>query len=501
VHHYNPDVAVPGVLNYQADKELGLVGGIVTNFGGQPAVGFPRMTGMGNSFGGVAVGFGPGNANHYYVEKPAGVVNLSYIRNNHSYKLGADWQSDSYTDNNVRGSQGIFNFSGAETALPYTLGVLGGGAVGHPYASFLLGAADSASVSSPQQPQFRKQSWSLFVQDTWKVTRKLTLDYSLRWDYQQPPKATHNRVAEFSPTTPNPSPGGLPGATIYEGSGPGRCGCNFVDGYPYAVGPRIGVAYQVLPKLVFRAGWGVTYSTTNSFNYITNTPIFGMGWNNLVFVSPSYGTPAAFLRDGLRYSAADLYANSTDPGIRPGPNQLNPPPYYMDPKGGRPTRLNQWNFSLQHELSKNLVLEGAYVANRGVWEQANGLLDFNALTAQRLASFGLDLNNAANRSLLTSRIDSAQVIAAGFKPPYPGYPGNATLAQSLRPFPQFTNISNFYVPRGNRSSRPCRIRAWAHNSFEPPTEARQHLRTVCPDSRCSFRTSIATVSIRGQLSC
>jgi hypothetical protein len=448
VHHRNNDVALHAVLNYPADKELGLIGGVVTDFGDVPAVGFPRMTGLSNSYGGI-VNFGPGNANDYFGEKPTGVVNVSYVHQNHSYKFGFNWQIDGYIDDNVRGSQGVYNFSNAETGLPYTLGVTGAGSVGYPYASFLLGAVDSADVSSPQQPQFRKSSYSLFAQDTWKITRKVTLDYGLRWDYQQPPRATNNRVAEFSPTTPNPSAGGLPGATIYEGSGAGRCNCQFVNSYFYAIGPRLGVAYQIAPKWVLRGGCGITYSTTDNYNYITNTPIIGMGWNNLVFTSPSYGTPALYLKNGLSYNPASLTANATDPGIRPGTNQLNPPPYYMDPGGGRPARIDRWNVSLQHEFTGDLVGEAAYVGNRGVWESANGLEDLNAMTEQRLAAFGLNVKNAADRALLTSFISSPQVAAAGFKAPYAGFPLNATLAQALRPFPQFTNITVLYAPLGN----------------------------------------------------
>ncbi|OLD21605.1 MAG: hypothetical protein AUI91_04000 [Acidobacteria bacterium 13_1_40CM_3_56_11] len=54
-----------------------------------------------------------------------------------------------------------------------------------------------------------------------------------------------------------------------------------------------------------------------------------------------------------------------------------------------------------------------------------------------MRSFGLDINNAADRTLLLSRMDSPAVMARGFKPPYPGFPPGQVLAQALRPFPQF----------------------------------------------------------------
>ncbi|HWE00735.1 MAG TPA: carboxypeptidase-like regulatory domain-containing protein, partial [Bryobacteraceae bacterium] len=182
IRNLNPDVAFNGVLDYDAPTNLGLTGGVPVNFvGGVTATGFPRLAGISNSYGGV-LNLGPVNANFYNSQKPTAVSALTWVKNNHTYKLGAEWRKDAHTDNNVRGSQGIFNFSNIETALPSTNGQnLSGGAVGFPYASFLLGLVDSASVETPQDPQFRKTSYALYLQDNFKVTRTLTLDYGLRW--------------------------------------------------------------------------------------------------------------------------------------------------------------------------------------------------------------------------------------------------------------------------------------------------------------------------------
>src|SRR5207248_2063977 len=141
-------------------------------------------------------------------------------------------------------------------------------------------------------PQYRRQSYALFVQDTWKVTRRLTLDYGLRWDLSRPTREIDNRWSEFSPTTPNPSAGGLPGATIFEGFGTGRCNCQFVSAYPYAIGPRIGGAYQITPKTVLRAGWGLTYTPLAAFGYLGGNSALGTAWNSLSF-APSQAWNAA----------------------------------------------------------------------------------------------------------------------------------------------------------------------------------------------------------------
>ena len=452
IMYRNPDVAISSVLAYDAPGQLGLQGGIPTNFTGTSATGFPRLNALLTGAYGMALNMGPSNANKYAIDKPTAVLTASYVRGSHSYKIGADWRIDAYRDRNIRGSYGIYTFSNNETGLPYTQsGNVGGGNIGNGYASFLLGLADSAAVQTPQDPQFRKMSWSLFIQDNWKITRKLTLNYGLRWDMQGAPDEIHQRLAMFSATTPNPSAGGLMGATIYEGSGAGRCNCSFVGKYPYSIGPRLGLAYQLTPKTVIRAGWGVTYGTTSSFSYISNTSILGgasLGYNSISFVAPGFGTPAATFAQGLPYTQAQLYPTTLSAGIVPFTGQLNSPPYWLDPNGGRPPRINQWNIGFQRELLPDLVLDAAWVGNRGIWLQANNLVDINGLTQQKLAAVGLNLNDANARSLLTSTFASGKPQAAGFALPYATFPQASTLAQALRPFPQFSNISALWVPRG-----------------------------------------------------
>ena len=117
--------------------------------------------------------------------------------------------------------------------------------------------------------------------------------------------------------------------------------------------------------------------------------------------------------------------------------------------GARPGRINQWNIAIQESSSMICRLRVAYVGNRAVWLQADGMLDLNAMTEDRLASFGLNINNAADRTLLTSAMSSPQVQARGFQLPYQGFPANLTLAQALRPYPQFSSIGTRWASRGN----------------------------------------------------
>jgi hypothetical protein len=202
-------------------------------------LGFPALGTISGNEGGMALSMGPSNGNLYFEDKPTAVASLSWVHGNHSYKTGIDWRRDDWTNRQYQQAIGSYSFSAAQTELPsVTVNPVVGGSVGYAYASFLLGDAASASIAPPYDPQYRRPSYSAFIQDTWKVTRRLTLDYGIRWDLTLPTNEIHDRWSEFSPATPNPSAGGLLGGTIYTGYGPGRCNCNFVPTYPYAIGPK-----------------------------------------------------------------------------------------------------------------------------------------------------------------------------------------------------------------------------------------------------------------------
>jgi hypothetical protein len=373
-------------------------------------------------------------------DKPTANVTLTNVRGNHTYKFGVQWRLDTTINKNAIAAP-TYTFSANETALPYLqTTTVGGNTIGLPYASYLLGLVDGASVPPTQDPDYRKTSMALYLQDTWKVTRKLTFDYGIRWDRQTAPEEVFHRSSMFAPSLANPTAGNLLGATIYEGYGAGKCDCQFTTTYPYALGPRLGIAYQFAPKMVLRAGWGISYGSTP--DGAGPTPV-GVGWNPLTFNSTSFGEPTAIFGQGLPYSVSDIFAVNMNPGIRPTAGQVNAPPTFMDRNAGRPPRINQWNIAVQREITPNISGEIAYVGNHGVWLQSSSYWDLNALTPQRIAAAGLNLNSAADRTLLASPLNSALAAARGFStPPYPGFPMTLTVAQSLRPYPQFGPASS-----------------------------------------------------------
>ncbi len=138
------------------------------------------------------------------------------------------------------------------------------------------------------------------------------------------------------------------------------------------------------------------------------------------------------------------------------PGQLNSPNYYIDRNGGRPPRIAQWTISLQRQITTDLLVEASYVGNRGAWESAqNGnnassnLINLNAINPATLAAKGIDPATAAGQSLLLSTFASGTPQKNGFNIPYAGFPLSATLAQSLRPYPQFLSIPVYWAPLGD----------------------------------------------------
>jgi len=451
---HNPDSSQAGSLKYDAAKELGLTGS-TTDPAGFPRIAFNTTIAGGNqaAFGGLGFNLGPTNANDYWNDKLNLLLDTTWVHQSHTFKLGAQFGNEMWSDRNTRGAQGIYTFSNAQTQNPAFEGqtFTSGTSVGLAYASFLLGMTSDARVNAVQDPQWRKNSWALYIQDNWKLTRKLTLDYGLRWDLQPQGHEIHYRNSMFGPTIPNPNAASRPGAVVFEGAGQGRCNCQFINTYPYAVGPRLAAAYQLDSKTVVRAGWALSYGPGPLWWYLTNQTILGVGFDVYQVPVPATSQAASLLKNGLTYNRTALYTPTLNPGLglTPGSVATNVGTMY-DRNGGRPERINQWNIALQREIVRNVALEAAYVGNRGAWIEADNLGLMNLISGSRLTALGLDLNRPADRDLLTRRLSDPLVIARGFGVPYPGYPTDRTLAQSLRPFPQFSgNLSPTWAPLGN----------------------------------------------------
>jgi hypothetical protein len=449
----------PVVTNFNPLQTLGLKGVPVNRL-------FPLIQGLqATGTGGMKVMGTSQNRSPLLLQKPTANTSLTWVKGNHTYKFGGELRISGPMSTLYTYSGSRFQFSANETALPYLQTTnVGGGTVGFPYASFMLGRVNQLNVSDVMNMRMGQNATGLFAQDTWKVTRRLTLDYGLRYDYQTYPRqSTASPFAQFAPNVPNPSAGGQPGAVQFDGYGPGRCNCNLANNYPLAFAPRLGVAYQLNPKTVLRGGFGIVYAAVSDAYGVTQ----GAYSIPAAVASPGFSEPVMILGDGIPFPP-QRFPNFSVGQYPQDPRFLTTqaPPYWIDQNAGRPARQVQWSISVQRELARDLVFEASYVGNRGVWWNAPHFSNPNALTEDLLAKRGLSLNNAADVTLLRSALNSATAVQRGFnKAPFTGFPVTATVAQSLRPFPQFSNIIASWAPNGNTWYDSMQLKATKRYSY------------------------------------
>jgi hypothetical protein len=436
------------VPNFDA-AGFGFKGGLTNQFfppfSGLCSVGL--TTGSCTGQGGMQ-NFGNASYAENITQVPSFNASVSWVKESHTYKFGSEFRTEGYPAISRANSSGSYAFSGNQTSLPYLNGTtLGGLTPGFGYASFLLGAVNSVSIANPVDPRIGKKQFGVYAQDSWKVTRKITFDYGIRYDYSTYLQEQYGRAPFFSPTTPNPNVSNILGAMIFDRNGPGHCNCSLAKNYPFAAAPRLGLAYQFAPKMVLRAGFGIVYAGTEA----NNNAVPGIAGSSGSVTTPSFGVPLTTLSAGL---PASVYPPPW-PNLNPGQFNLTTTPVsiaanpFLDPNAGRPARQYQWSIGIQREIGSNLALDLSYVGNRGIWWQAPALDNLNAINVAALTAHGININNPTDAALLTQPLSSAAVIARGFGPPYPGFPTSQSLGQALRPFPQFTTINTYWDPKGD----------------------------------------------------
>ena len=300
----------------------------------------------------------------------------------HTLEFGGDVRHQLFGTHNDL-SAGVYNFSAAQTSLPSSQGQnLFGASLGDGFASFALGQLSGASIGNDNIQWFHRLESGFYALDSWKLTRKLTLNYGLRWDLEQMQREEYDRETQFSPTVQNPSAGGLPGGTVYEGYGTGRCNCIFEKFYPWMIQPRLGASYLVTPKTVLHAGFGY-YSGPQLFMNEEGYSNQGFGFNQVFLTSPSFGIAAGQLSNGIPYSPAAITATHYDPGAYPNVGQTNSPPNFIVPNNGRPARFQQTTFGVEREIVNNLSVKVSYINNRGVWLNSDGLTNTTNETHSR----------------------------------------------------------------------------------------------------------------------
>ncbi len=387
------------------------------------------------------------------------LANLTKIAGRHSLKTGFEgrmlrvnvWEAS---------SNGVFNFSASMTQGPNPSAA--SATAGNGLASMLLGAGSSGQIIQGfKNVAVHSLYLAGYVQDDWRITTKLTLNLGLRWDIDTPRTERFDRMNYFDPFAPSPlasvSPG-LTGGLVFVGRDGRSRHDSPHDKNNFA--PRLGLAYQIASKTVFRAGYAHLYGISHQAAHGT------------------FGTQG-FRRDHPWVTSLD--------GITPLNLLRNPFPTGFPPATGASAGLltqtgaslsafventvapwtRQISASVQHQFPAGILLETAYVGTRGfqLFRNGEGGRSINQLTPDAMA-LGSRLNELVNNPFF-GQITSGVVAAR-----------QVSRRQLLRPFPQFDSVtpmfesggSNFYhalqVTASKRYSRGLQFEGsytWAKN--------------------------------------
>jgi hypothetical protein len=452
------------------------------------------------------------------------VDNLQWVKDKHLITFGATFQFEGLNNANPATFTGVLSlpFNQSPTA-GYTVGsatsacpgvqgcstAIDTSATGYGYASFLLGAVDQVSnfpLQNVATIYSRIKTFAPFVEDSYKVTSKLTLDLGLRYDYLPPLHEKFNHFTFLNPTATNSATGTL-GALEFAGSYGGSavsCGCKTpANTYYKNWGPRAGVVYQVDSKTVFRAAAAIVYSQgggtgggrvsgnggsngagqalgfntavtsasdtttgatagpsfwlSNNTGYLganANTSLFGPGF--VYPAAPAFGAASTILDSGNYLNASNAFVTASAMGYED--------PYFA----GRAPMYTFWNLGFERTITRDITLQVNYVGDEshhafdGNSSNARGYWN-NQMNPIYLAALGglTGKSGTATVPLLTAPATSANV--AILDAALPGLPNPAsfiaaanvspnstggtaqngiTIAQMLVAFPQYSSVQD-----------------------------------------------------------
>ena len=356
---------------------------------------------------------------------------MTWSKGSHTMKWGYYYNTTHYNGFGEQNIAGSVNFQALNTGVPLNTNQATGGGSG--FASFLLGQVSGYSLDTPRYLATEFRTHQAYFQDDWRVNHRLTLNLGLRFELSRPVLVGDYDASDFSPTLPNPGAGGLPGALIFDGFGTGRINADSLTPGWHGFGPRFGFAYSLNDKTTIRG------AASRSFGPLTYE---GSSSHNLGIVQrltvsdQSQGlTPLWVLQNG---APAWAQVPDIDPSVGNGSNV----PYYNGKSASTPSDELNYSFNIERQLTGNSVLEVGWVSTLAADIQSN-LLAYNQLNVAKLPA-NISPFTASGKTLLNSLVGSAVANAAGVTPPWSGYNAlwgtGATVAQSLRPFPQYSTI-------------------------------------------------------------
>ena len=419
----------------------------------------------------------------------SGKADLTQIRGNHTLRAGFDMRMQYRTGGGGGYTSGNFSYNNLytrkndDTFTP-------AGDLGLSWAAFLMGMPNSMTVDTNDSYAMLNPYYAWYGQDTWRLSRKLTVNVGLRVEYELGPTERYNRMlAGFDPTAKlpitdaaqaayarapiselDPSKFVVLGGSLYAGES-AKSRQLWHNELMWL--PRFSVAYQVSPKTVVRAGYGIFYDTLNILNQgpdqigysrTTSTTITtdsGVTWlaGNPKGGVPLVADPFPVRTDGTRFdqptgSALGLMAEA-------GRNWNN----YVD-SDYKHARLQRWRFGVQRQLGNNTTIEAAYEGERAAripisrtvsalpaqyW--ATGTVRDTAVTSNMTA-------NVTNPFRITNfvALQSSAPMQYGNMSTLGFFTGaNIQRNKLLRPYPQINGLTQSNSPLGESRTDSLQI--------------------------------------------
>ncbi|HEV2711218.1 MAG TPA: TonB-dependent receptor [Edaphobacter sp.] len=292
--------------------------------------------------------------------------NLNWVLGNHSLRFGVEIDRNEFAIYQPAEPRGTLDFGAQFTD---NAGSSASGTGGSGFASFLLGVSDGGGISNAINIDYFRPSWNFYAQDDWKVSRRLTVNYGLRYELYQTVRERHNHEATFDlatqtlilpkgqPTTLTPQL-----AAIIPVSATGSDGLIKPDLNNFA--PRLGLAYSLTSKSVLRAGYGFFYGGSESGPYSNPSP----GYNPPYYVTNSYSPNCSLgsanpAETDCSIPGLSVLANGFPADALTDPN--TPLLYSLDPHLVTPY-VQQYQLSTEYQLPDSLLLTAAYAGSHGL---------------------------------------------------------------------------------------------------------------------------------------
>ncbi len=298
-------------------------------------------------------------------------LNYSRVTGRNTMKIGYEFMAIRTRVNDVNPLYGRDSYAGLFSRPA------GGPADNNSYslADFYFGLRSQYALANYVVGDYRQHMNFMYVQDDFRLSRKLTLNLGMRYEYATPRWEKHNVLSNFDPST----------NTILQAKDGSIYDKSLVNPDRNNFAPRLGFAYSVDSKTVLRGGYGISYIHQNR---VGSADLLGINYPQVVIatINQSNPTDASFLTTQQGYPAGLTNANTF--------SVANANIAYI-PKNYKTPWVQSYFFSLQRELTRDMVLDIGYVGNDS--NQLPLIADYNQATPQPTATSNLPL--AARRPI------------------------------------------------------------------------------------------------------